>query len=126
MLGIRNDKLSPCPTSPNCVCSDSKDERHYIKPYQLKVEPNKGWKIFKEVISTLPRTTIITVSNNYMCAEARSRIFRFVDDLEFQLRPQQNIIAVRSAARLGYYDFGVNRRRIEEIGKRLQACGVIQ
>jgi uncharacterized protein (DUF1499 family) len=108
------------------VCSDATEKKHYIEPYQLKVKPSKGWKILKEVISSLPRMTITSATNNYLHAQARSRIFGFIDDIEFQLRPQQNIIAIRSAARLGYYDFGVNRRRIEEIGKKLQARGTIQ
>lgn len=126
MLGVHNNKLSPCPSNPNCVCSDSNDEKHYIEPYRLKVEPHQGWEALKEVISSLPRTRIISASSHYLHVEARSRIFRFVDDLEFQLRPQQGIIAVRSAARLGYYDFGVNRSRIEEIRHKLRAREVLQ
>jgi hypothetical protein len=43
------------------------------------------------------------------------------DDLEFHLQPPQGIIAVRSAVRLGYYDFGVNRRWVEEIRAKLRA-----
>jgi uncharacterized protein (DUF1499 family) len=108
------------------VCSDSIDKKHYIEPYQLKVKSSKGWETLKEIISSLPRTTIISATSNYLHAEARSRIFRFIDDMEFQLRPRQSIIAVRSTARLGYYDFGVNRRRIEEIRERLRARGIIE
>jgi uncharacterized protein (DUF1499 family) len=108
------------------VCSDATDKKHYIEPYQLKVKSSKGLEVLKEVISSLPRTTIISATNTYLYAQARSRIFGFIDDMEFQLRPRQNIIAVRSAARLGYYDFGVNRWRIGEIGKELQARGIIQ
>lgn len=125
MLGIHHGKLSPCPTSPNCVCSDSTNKKHYIEPYQLKVKPGKGWEVFKEVISALPRITIISATNYYLHAEARSRIFRFVDDLEFQLHPQQNIIAIRSAARLGYYDLGVNRHRLEKMRSKLRSRGII-
>lgn len=125
MLGIHHSKLSPCPTSPNCVCSDSADKKHYIEPYQLKVKPSEGWEAFKKVISALPRITIISATNDYLHAEARSRIFRFVDDMEFQLRPQQNIIAIRSAARLGHYDFGVNRHRLDKIRSKLRSHGII-
>jgi len=39
----------------------------------------------------------------------------FVDDLELQLRPQDALIAVRSASRLGYGDLGANRRRVEAL-----------
>lgn len=126
MLGARNNHLSPCPGNPNCVYSDSQDEKHYIEPYRLNVEPRQGWEALKKAISSLPRTTIISASDNYLHAEAKSRIFRFVDDLEFHLRPQRKLIAVRSAARLGYYDFGVNRSRLEKIRNQLRAQGVVQ
>ncbi|ADJ28892.1 DUF1499 domain-containing protein [Nitrosococcus watsonii] len=123
-----NNKLPPCPTSPNCVCSDSatRDGQHYIEPYYLQVNPPEGWDILKKIIGTLPRTTIISFSSHYLHAIAKSRIFRFVDDLEFQLRPQQKIIALRSAARLGYYDFGVNRSRIEKIRNQLRLQEIIR
>jgi uncharacterized protein (DUF1499 family) len=39
----------------------------------------------------------------------------YVDDVEFLAAPEQNIVHVRSASRLGYSDMGVNRERIETI-----------
>lgn len=126
MANIHGNKLSPCPNSPNCVCSDSGEKRHSIEPYQLNINAGKAWAVLKEVISSLPRTTITSTTKDYLHAEARSRVFRFTDDLEFHLRPPQGIIAVRSAAHLGYYDFGVNRRRVEKIRARLRARGVVQ
>jgi len=38
----------------------------------------------------------------------------FVDDLEFYFS-KENVIQVRSASRLGYSDFGVNRKRVEKL-----------
>ena len=38
----------------------------------------------------------------------------FVDDVEF-LFPKEKIIHVRSASRIGYSDFGANRRRVEHL-----------
>lgn len=46
-----------------------------------------------------------------------------MDDTEFQLDPS-GVIHVRSAARLGYSDLGVNRRRVEAIRAKLAAAGV--
>ncbi len=124
MPSIHSNKLLPCPNSPNCVCSDSKDKRHSIEPYQLNVKAEQAWAALKEVITSLPRTKIICVTKNYLHVEARSRIFHFIDDLEFHLR--QGTIAIRSAARLGYYDFGVNRKRLEKIRATLRAQGIVQ
>ena len=38
-----------------------------------------------------------------------------VDDVEFSLDAGAGLINVRSASRVGYSDFGVNRKRVERI-----------
>jgi uncharacterized protein (DUF1499 family) len=42
------------------------------------------------------------------------------------LRSSQNSIAVRSAARLGHSDFGVNRKRVEHLRLLLRQQGLIR
>ncbi|MDX1632448.1 MAG: DUF1499 domain-containing protein, partial [Thermoanaerobaculia bacterium] len=34
--------------------------------------------------------------------------------------PEESVLHVRSASRLGYQDFGVNRRRVERLREELQ------
>ena len=65
---------------------------------------------------------MVSESPGYLHVECRSKIFGFVDDLEFQLQAAQGLIAVRSASRTGYYDFGVNRRRVEALRAALRAA----
>ena len=77
-------------------------------------------------VASLPRTKIITQSDNYLHAECSSAVFGFVDDLELHLRPAQNLVAVRSAARLGRSDLGVNRRRVESVRSLLRQQGVLK
>ena len=79
----------------------------------------------RSLVADLPRTKIITQGPDYLHAECRSAVFGFVDDLELHLRPDNNIIAVRSAARLGYSDLGVNRKRDEGLRAKLLSQGVI-
>jgi uncharacterized protein (DUF1499 family) len=55
-----------------------------------------------------------------------SVFFGFVDDLELHLCPSQNLIAVRSASRLGHSDFGVNRKRIENLRGLLRKRGALR
>jgi len=59
--------------------------------------------------------TFVVEEEAYWHVEFRSRVFRFVDDVEFLFGPAGRQIHVRSASRVGYSDFGANRRRIEEI-----------
>jgi uncharacterized protein (DUF1499 family) len=49
-----------------------------------------------------------------------------VDDLELELRAGEGIIAVRSASRKGYSDFGVNRRRVENLREVLRRRGIVK
>ena len=39
----------------------------------------------------------------------------FVDDVQFLLDERARVIHVRSASRVGYWDLGVNRKRMEAI-----------
>ena len=122
-LGIADGKLSPCPSRPNCVSSDAADAEHRIEPLRFSGDQAAAWSALKDAVADLPRTTIITADDHYLHAEASSRLFGFVDDIEFHLRPDENLIAVRSAARTGYSDMGVNAERIETIRGASKAKG---
>jgi len=67
------------------------------------------------IVQAFPRVTVVENSGNYLKLEVRSAIFSFVDDVEFEFDDVPKLIHFRSASRLGYYDFGVNRRRMETI-----------
>ena len=114
--------LKPCPDSPNCVASDAEDEPHRIAPLRFSTPAAEVWQRLQEQVAKLPRATVVSESPGYLHVECRSRIFGFVDDLEFELRAAQGLIAVRSASRTGYYDFGVNRRRVEALRAALLAA----
>ena len=119
-LGVRDGKLAPCPSTPNCVCSQSEDAGHKIEPLTYKSTPEVAFTQLKQAIASQPRTKIITESPNYLYAEFTSAIMKFVDDVEFYLDEDAKVIHVRSASRLGQSDLGVNRKRIETIRAKLQ------
>ncbi|WP_341527672.1 DUF1499 domain-containing protein [Nostoc sp. UHCC 0302] len=114
-LGVHDGKLAPCPNSPNCVSSQSSDAVHQIAPLTFTSRPEEAIAAVKGIIQSLPRTKIITESDDYLYAEFKSALLGFVDDVEFYLDRNTNTIQVRSASRLGYGDLGVNRQRIEAI-----------
>jgi len=119
-LGVRDNKLAACPNTPNCVSSQSSDAVHQIEPLTYSSTPEKALANLKQVIQSLPRTKIITETQNYLYAEFTSAIMGFVDDVEFYLDEQAKVVHVRSASRLGKSDLGVNRKRIEAIRAKLQ------
>lgn len=125
-LGLVDSKLTPCPSSPNCVSSDTENAEQKIEPFAFTMPPEKVWGSLIDHVSQLPRTRIVRQEAHYLHVACRSRLFGFIDDLEFHLRPEQKIVAVRSASRTGYYDFGVNRSRVEKLRQALQEAGVVQ
>lgn len=118
-IGVTNGKLLDCPNSPNCVSSLSSDAEHKIAPLTYTGDPAKALEALKAVISNMPRTKIITAEGNYLYAEFTSALMGYVDDVEFYLNVDNNLIQVRSASRLGQSDLGVNRDRIEAIRTQL-------
>lgn len=118
-IGVTNGKLLACPASPNCVSSQDTDAEHKIAPLTYTGDPVKAMTDLKAVISSMPRTKIITAEGNYLYAEFSSALMGYVDDVEFYLNTDQGIIEVRSASRLGESDLGVNRDRVEAIRAQL-------
>lgn len=119
-------RLAPCPDSPNCVSSDAADPAHYTAPFAIILPANEAWAQVREAVKEIPRTEITTQMDFYLRAECRSAVFRFVDEVELELRVGEGIIAVRSASRKGYSDFGANRRRVERLREALRSRGVVK
>lgn len=114
-LGVHEGKLAPCPASPNCVLSQSTDDKHIISPINYYGDRDAAKKNLLRVLSVVPRTKIVEQTDNYIHAESSSRIMGFVDDVEFYFPDSEKIVHIRSASRLGESDLGVNRRRLEQI-----------
>jgi uncharacterized protein (DUF1499 family) len=113
-LGVRDGRLAPCKRSPNCVSSQANpaDAEHYITPM------HGSMAAVRAAVLAMPRTTIIEEKKNYLYAEFRTRLLRYVDDVEFYFDGQ--LIHVRSCSRLGRRDFGVNRKRVEALRKLIE------
>jgi uncharacterized protein (DUF1499 family) len=125
-LGAKDGRLAPCPSSPNCVASqaDPADATHYVAPIAFKGDARAAWRALREAVATSARAKIVTERDGYLRAEFASKVMGFVDDVEFLLDPGARVIHARSASRLGYRDFGVNRARIEALRASVAARGV--
>jgi uncharacterized protein (DUF1499 family) len=116
-LGVVNGRLAPCKRTPNCVSSqaDPADSEHYIAPMVFKGTPAQAMAAARRAIESMPRTTIVHEEPGYTYAEFRSKLLGYVDDVELLYDEKAGVFHVRSASRLGRRDFGVNRKRIEEL-----------
>jgi len=122
-LGVSKGRLKPPPSSPNAVSSQAQDARHAIAPLSYSSSAERAMDALVGIVEATPRTRIISRTKDYLYAEYKSALMGFVDDVEFWLEPNTKIIHVRSASRLGRSDFGVNRARIEDTRRKLDASG---
>jgi uncharacterized protein (DUF1499 family) len=113
--------LRPCPSTPNCVSSDATDAGHAMPPLPFTGSPGDAYARARAALLAEPRTRIVTERPGYLHAEARSRFWRFVDDVEVLVDEDARVVRFRSASRLGRKDFGVNRARMERFGERFRA-----
>ena len=107
-IGLIDGKLADLKSSPNGVSSE------------FGTQPEKKVKPLLGNLSELKRAVtnsggIITSETEiYLSATYMSKIFKFVDDVEFR-QSDFETWEVRSSSRVGYSDRGVNRRRVEVI-----------
>lgn len=111
--------VRPCPARPNCVCSrDDAPARNRVAPLAVSGSPQSAFAALAGLVAALPRTRIVSQTQDRLHAVCRSRL-GFADDLEVRLDAEAGVVHARSAARAGYYDFGVNRKRVETLRRRL-------
>ena len=120
---MKHHHLASCPSSPNCVCTLGNSQNHFMPPYRYRNTLEEAKTGLKQVFSEMSRTELIQEEDIYLHYEVTSLLARFVDDVEILFDDATKSIHFRSAARTGYYDFGVNRRRMEEIRSRLDDQG---
>ncbi len=113
------ERMQPCPSSPNCVSSKADLGPHFIEPLESAADVAGLISAIKASLEKDSAFTIVEAEGTYLRAEARTRILRFVDDVEFQVRQGSNRVDMRSGSRVGYSDLGKNRRRLESIRKSL-------
>ena len=110
--------IKPCSKAPNCVSSVDTGKRHFIHPLRYEGSAKDEQYRLLNILNELNRVRVVTFEKNFIQAEFISSVFGFVDDVKFFFDDSKKIIHVRSASRLGFSDFGANRRRIEKIRKR--------
>ena len=103
-----NDNLSDCKISTNCIFQSWRVD-----------DSEKAFTELIQILENTPRIKIVEKDENYIHAIAISRIMKFIDDVEIRNFKEDNIFQVKSASRLGIYDLGVNKRRVQTLRFRL-------
>ncbi len=112
---MADDRLKPCPESPNCVSSLASADEHRIAPMGYGGDRATARLRLLAVLSQFENAEIIEDTERYLHVTVTSALLRFIDDVTFFFDDEKELIQMRSASRSGYYDFGANRRRLEGI-----------
>ena len=120
--GLVGDRLTPCPASPNCVCSEDRGAAaHFVEPLAIGGTPPAQALQLLAAIVEQQGGQVVTAGDDYLAATFASSMFGFVDDVEFRADAATGLIHLRSASRVGHSDLGANRKRAEAIRLRLRA-----
>ena len=103
-----DNNLTNCKLITNCTFQNWKVD-----------DSEKAFADLIQILENTPRLKIIKKDRNYIHAIVTSRIMKFVDDVEIRSLTNKNIFQVKSSSRLGIYDLGVNKRRVETLRFRL-------
>ena len=103
-----NNILGACSNPNNCV----------FESWEVG-NVDKSFKELIEILKNTPRVKIDNIKGDYLHALATSRIMKFIDDIEIKKSEKNNILEVKSKSRTGFYDLGVNKRRINTLHFRL-------
>ena len=117
-LGATEYKLAPCPDSPNCVSTQSEGKRHAMEPLPYLQTRQTSRERILSILKGMRRMEIVKLTESTIHVEFRTALWKFVDDVEFFFDDRARVVHFRSASRVGYYDFGLNRRRMKEISER--------
>jgi uncharacterized protein (DUF1499 family) len=110
--------LPSCPSSPNCVSSLAADS-HFIESLRITGDAASAFDRLRIILANRSDTLIVAATGSTIQVEFRT-FLGFVDDGLLVLDATAGLIHIRSAARVGYWDMGKNRSRMEEIRLRFQ------
>ena len=117
-VGLKEGKFYPCAVNA-CVSTmaNKDDEKRYIEPIIYRISMEEAKSKIRQIIDSLKGTQLLEESENYMRFQFITGLFRFKDDVEFLFNDTDKIIHFRSQSRIGGYDWGANRNRMEKIRK---------
>ena len=128
-LGVRQGKLKGLSATDNSVSSQADMYREHpqytyssIAPLAVRGDGPATMARLQGIVQGMDGAKLITTAPDYLYAQYTTRLMNYIDDVEFWFDPDNQVIQVRSASRLGKSDLGVNRQRIEAVRTALAAA----
>ena len=114
--------LKPCPNSPNCVSTqaDPGDSKHHMAPLTLNTDPTAALDEIAVAV-TKAGGEVTGRDDSSLDSVFTSGLFRFKDDVRFEVDTATAKVHFRSASRTGHSDLGANRKRMAALSAALSS-----
>jgi uncharacterized protein (DUF1499 family) len=104
-----------CPMNKkNCVSTIDLTSYHRIAPLPISGGLEETKARIHRTLNQFERVEIKEEQPHYVHGVFTSKWLKFKDDLELYIDENTNLLHFKSGSRLGYYDFKVNRKRVEQ------------
>lgn len=117
IIAQTTNPITPCPNKPNCVSSLHKKAKHKWTAFPMFWSKAIAMDKIKRLVLTQDNIRLSKELPNYLSFEVKTNLGKFIDDLEFYFNEKEQVIHYKSMSRIGYYDFGANKRRVKKLKK---------
>lgn len=114
----QENPLPPCPSSPNCFRSKPQAKRAWKNPLPFIKNKNTSTDSIKSLLDSYDNTQLVGFNGDTIHYTFTTHIGDFIDDVHFFIDEKNQCIHYRSASRVGWGDFGKNKRRMKKMAKK--------
>ncbi len=110
-----SNTITPCSSAPHCVSSkNAVDSARHVDAFKFDGSTEQAHAALLQALHSHEDARIESDVMPVVRSTFHTTV-GFVDDVTFVFRDDAKLIDVKSRSRIGYYDFGVNRRRVEQL-----------
>ena len=107
--------ITPCSSAPHCVSSkNAVDSARHVDAFKFDGSTEQAHAALLQALHSHEDARIESDVMPVVRSTFHTTV-GFVDDVTFVFHDDAKLIDVKSRSRIGYYDFGVNRRRVEQL-----------
>jgi len=109
--------VEPCGRAPHCASTiDPRPARH-VEPVPLPdgVELATAIDVIRGVLENCHGAAVTGHGPAHLDAVFTTKLLRFKDDVRIAIDAEARLVHGRSASRIGYHDFGANKRRLRAL-----------
>lgn len=117
LFAVSQNTLPNCPSSPNCFRSETNPKNGVKQPMSFQTDLVVSRNKIEQIVEEQLNAFLVDSTTTYLHFEVVTGLGGFKDDLYFYFDLVNKKIHFKSASRVGYGDFGANKRRVKRIKK---------